>query len=89
MNREQMIERVVTVMLTPYIEEDQTPHKFDYEIAKAILDAILPLITTVEELEALPVGTKLIDSIGGTWTTHEVFSHIKEHLPLTVVWRPS
>jgi len=66
-HREQMIERVVAVMLTPYIEEDRTPHDLDYELAKAILAAILPQVGTVEELEALPVGTTLLGSDGSAW----------------------
>lgn len=35
------------------------------KMAERALDAILPQVTTVEELEALPVGTLLVNSVGG------------------------
>jgi hypothetical protein len=102
MSREELVERVVAVMLTPYIEQDRTPHDLDYEVANKILDAILPQVRTEEELEALPDGAivttpwqsyrwratlrLLLGAVDGF--DHEP-SGVLTDGPLTVVWRPS
>jgi hypothetical protein len=102
MSREELIERVVTVMLTPYIEEDRTPHDLDYELAQQILDAILPQITTVDELEALPDGAMVAAPrqvyrwrarLGLLYGVVDGFDYEPSGVltdgPLTVAWRPS
>jgi hypothetical protein len=71
-----------------------------YQVAEAILDAILPQITTVEELDTLPNETVLVGADGyafrledgvlfaedGAWHPPNA---LRESGPLTVVWRPS
>jgi hypothetical protein len=61
MNREQMVERAMAAQEGP----EWPTHPRD--IATAILDAIMPQVTTVEELEALPIRAVLISRLGITW----------------------
>ena len=73
------------------------------EFSNTVLDAILPQVTTVAELEALPKGSKLLGADGSTWQRNHVGSWLSDnHLtrrterlvtmkktaPLTVVWQP-
>jgi hypothetical protein len=45
-----------------------TSHSLDdWAAAEDAVDAILPQVTTVEELEALPNGSKFIDADGNFW----------------------
>lgn len=100
MNREQMIEKVATAIawepsvhypdalqLRMHVDEDLAA-----EIAAEIIDAILPQVTTVEELEALPDSSLLVTDDG------YVLQHFADQdpdvilrafgTPLTVVWQP-
>jgi hypothetical protein len=62
------------------------------EVSRRILDAILPQVTTVEELEALPDSALLVTDDG------YVLQHFADQYsgvilpafgtPLTVVWQP-
>lgn len=72
--------------------------------ATAVLDAILPQVTTVEELEPLPAGALLKGADGDVWKAgrsrfdclSEDWSRglsragqvIQRSAPLTVVWQP-
>lgn len=69
-----------------------------------IVDAILPQVTTAEELDALPIGTKLLDGNGDIWTRriHSWWTegdqrrqaqdwpsaYVSREAPMSVVWRP-
>jgi hypothetical protein len=85
-------------------EDDFEYSRIDYDgHARAVLDVVLPQITTVEQLEALPEGAALsFDGLGfgmllrvsrgelrnDTWTGS--FEQATAELgPLTVVWQPS
>jgi hypothetical protein len=98
--RDEVVEQAVAAMLRvkwPDGGRDGLPTKITAKmLAPAVLDAILPQITTVEELEALPPLTVLI-SAGGTVITRQSGPLDPEKLairaavallPLTVVWRP-
>lgn len=54
---------------------------------KGLLDAILPQVSTVEELEALPDGLLLMSDTGVTVRTPCLPFSLR-HGPLTVVWQP-
>ena len=75
----------------------------DERVAARVLDAILPQVSTVEELEALPFLSRLIGTGGAIVTRHRWSVHVdcflwvggttakralEEFGPLTVVWRP-
>lgn len=74
------------------------------EVADAVLDAVLPQVSTVAELASLPLGTKLLAANGSVWwrvydfewwrTESDSYDHQSANLlgnrgPLTVVWSPS
>lgn len=69
--------------------------------AVRILDAILPQVTTVSELEALPKGVKVLDGRGYVHQIDHLWKHhmagyvandtadLVRHLqPLVVIWQP-
>jgi hypothetical protein len=69
--------------------------------ARSILDAVLPQVSTVDELEALPESAVIVDQIGVLWwrghdsqhwwgMTHKGWSHadLLQRGSLTVVWTP-
>jgi hypothetical protein len=74
MNREQMVEKAASLI----IASDQTllvPNMAHFNrLANAILDAILPQVTTVEELEALDGDVVLVSESGATWRTYRLRS---------------
>lgn len=53
-------------------------------IGKSVLDAILPQVTTVAELEALPLGAKVLDQHGWIWEKYTARSRGRGELP---AWR--
>ena len=72
------------------------------DMAETVIDAILPQVSTVAELEALPFGVKVLDAHGDVWWAesepHRWWSGSAERGwpsvdvvdagPLTVVWMP-
>jgi hypothetical protein len=67
----------------------------------AAIEAIMPQVDSVEALEALPVGTKLLGADGSVWTrgatvfwygTRDDYLHgvqiLANHGPLRVIWTP-
>ena len=50
-----------------------------------VLDAILPQVTTVEELEALPFDAKVVDRDGEVWARY----HLAAKGPRPLRWRNS
>jgi hypothetical protein len=68
--------------------------------AAAVLDAVLPQVSTVEELEALPAGAKVLDTAGDVYWklstgrfrdlrgNDDGAEHVTFFAPLTVVWTP-
>jgi hypothetical protein len=102
--RDELVEQGVAAILPLYIAEDRQANAFDYVLVKAVLDAILPQVGTVEEVAALPESTWLIGitSYGG-FATYQVVGGrldcggrlmppavaLRHDSPLTVVWRPS
>lgn len=63
------------------------------EAARAVLDAILPQVTTVAELEALPSGSLLVTPNGepvrhlyAHWQTERAW--LETYGTLTLVWQP-
>jgi hypothetical protein len=109
-SREQMFERGVAACFRDSDEEESlaTTLGFDENYAREvvvplILDAILPQVTTVAELEALPPRTRLLGADGATWQRNSTGSWIsdqyltrrsetllalKKAQPLTVIWQP-
>lgn len=95
MNREQMVSAAAEVMW------DNNPEEVDtMTTARLVLDAVLPQVSTVAELEALPVGALVVASDGeswklesGEWWEHSRLvaasaSYLATLTPLTVVWQP-
>jgi hypothetical protein len=93
MDREQMVDTVARLLNGP----DHADRAVARLLASKIVGAILPQVTTVEELEALalPLGSMLVDDSGsgilhwGHYPRPVLERHIETHGPLTVVWRPS
>lgn len=88
MNREQLIREVQRA--AGFDEHDELT--LNLVQARIILDTILPQVTTVEELEAVPRGAVLLDcdsepmhKISRFTLTEEA---IEDTAPLTVVWTP-
>lgn len=85
MNRAEMVEKYVDLI-------EGSPFGASYrDDAVAFLDAILPQVSTVEELEALPDGSLLVSEVGpvqwyGDNSADVIFRAFGS--PLTVVWRP-
>lgn len=70
MNREQMVKRAFQAMhqfTACGCVGDIAEHPMERHMAQEVVDAILPQVLTVEELEALAEGTKLIDEAGTIW----------------------
>ena len=77
MSREQMVEKAARAAHSQAYTDGQEGKNWDKleswvrgsyrDDARAALDAILPQITTVDELEALPVGTLLKADDGDAW----------------------
>lgn len=57
MNRPQMVEKTLDEITRALRDPRDVPAD---ELSRRILDAILPQVETVEELEALPIGTSLL-----------------------------
>ena len=60
-------------------------------VAEAVLDAVMPQITTADDLRALPYETLLVDFDGGAparWTEHTDADDLMRHGPMVVVWQP-
>jgi hypothetical protein len=73
-------------------------------LARAAIETIMPVVDSVEALEALPVGTKLISSDGTVWwpdifdtgwlrCTKDRYDHegvrvLADLGPLRVIWTP-
>lgn len=95
MNREQLIDKGARALATawgyPVAVVSLPTHAADD--AAAVLDAVLPQIATVAELEALPDGTVLLADDGFTmrWKNRMVspLHLLADHGLLTVVWQPS
>ena len=96
MDREQMIEKGVDALVA-------CPTTAFRDQSRAILDAVLPQVTTVEELEALPCPALLLGALVGRlpavfrWTNGQLYYEdgsmrltlqASEFGPLTVVWQP-
>lgn len=64
MNREQLIEKAASAIRKhlPTVRPIVLT-----AMGTTIVDAVLPQITTVEELEALPSGAKVLDASGEVW----------------------
>lgn len=98
--REQMVEVVANVI---YDGSGGVTSGDSYDIAHDVLGAILPQLTTVAELEALPKGAVVVSEDGfayehcggrgfNGWTAlgggREKTSGVAADAPLTVVWTP-
>ena len=99
-----MIEKAavaITNYLDPVREKKHNGQwdEFDYGQAQAVVDAILPQVSTVEELKALPIGSIYLARTGGgmfpervTRWTDFTDSELEDYLwkvgPLTVVCQP-
>ena len=97
MNREQMIEKAAEALLAACGACDDAEGRADhFRDARAVLDAILPQVRSVEELEALPVETVVVDTYGRAFTRYQGWWDYSEEMykpselipPLTVVWQP-
>lgn len=68
--------------------------RYSHRMAEAVIDAVLPQITTVAQLEALPVAALLVGDDGaddrrdGWLSTIEFTGREDLVFPLTVVWQP-
>lgn len=110
MNREQMIEKAAQVMCDapndslPSFAQAATLRQIYRREAQMVVDAILPQVTTVDELAALPEGAVVIDGNGHAWRkvnalsrwcwgawgyyTESSSAELVQFGPLTVVWQP-
>ena len=93
-HRERLIEtaRQAVNCHDQHIQEDAPPG-YEREIAEAVVDAVLPQIHTVDELDALYQAasrrTLLVDRDGLPHRLSTVSAHVVELFgPLTVVWQP-
>lgn len=98
MNREQMIEKAAEAIADYY---DHPAESYEDD-ARRVVDALLPQVTTVEELEALPPRTVVVGVRGVTWVRGDrdhfpwvgtlwgsASSHsVIESAPLLVAWQP-
>jgi hypothetical protein len=50
-----------------FIETDTDTDDIERTEAAAVVDAVLPQITTAEQLDALPLRTKVLAADGNTW----------------------
>lgn len=94
-HRQQLIEtaRQAVISHDQHIQED-APAGYEREIAEAVVDAVLPQIHTVAELDALyeraPRRTGQLDQRGDTHLLATVSgSAVELSGPLTIVWQPS
>lgn len=82
---------------TPYA--DAYDEKIAQERTDQLLDAILPQVTTIEELETLPVWSGVLDRHGDHWRRGDdgawwrngnptLSGDLLGLGPLTVVWQP-
>lgn len=92
---------MVTKAADAILDRTQVPTSIT-DVARVVLDAILPQVTTVEELEALPEGALLANPGGvfswrarlkllrgvSDWLDYEPADVFKVEGPLTVVWTP-
>lgn len=95
MNREQMVERAAAVLFEvdggTWPEDCTHPdeHRRD---ARAVLDAILPQVSTVEDLEALPDRAVLLGRNGFIWSIRKgqcsPLFMLKDYGPFTLVYQP-
>lgn len=95
MSREEMIEKAARAIATSQYGESV----LDIEAARTTwiaaatcaLDAILPQVTTVEELKAVRIGSVLMTEGGHCFrwdAPRKVSMVLKVYGPLTVVWQP-
>lgn len=100
MNREQLVEAAAKAIRSVGDFGPFAPNDYARAEAEAVLDAILPQVTTVAERAALPVGA-VVRSTAGTIAARfdaergvvfgmsQPFSWATLQLPLTVLWQPS
>ena len=79
MNREQMIEKAAERLRTVNLWCNECDgvkcsscDEQAIEFSNTVLDAILPQVTTVAELEALPFDAKVIDPTGEVWARYRL-----------------
>lgn len=92
MGREQMVEKLADAIAAENWDEVCTCEVCALNPARRLLDAILPQVTTVAELEALPEGSITVNDRGQIRRHDGVaFQSDRDWLaahPLTVVWQP-
>ena len=106
MNREQMVAqafRSIHQFTACGCDGDPTGHVMEVHMATEVLDAILPQVSTVEELDALPAETLVVAADGyiyrrrrsSVWTWYCMSngfdyrsSDVLDGPALTVVWQP-
>ena len=91
MNRDEMIKRATLAM---YNGDQRLAERYAGD-GRKVVDAILPQVTTVEELEALPGKSLLYGTASGSaeWVVWQPSWQDPQELlemfgPLTVVWTP-
>lgn len=63
--------RGVEVPFTNLATVDGSPNSDAFEIARVVLDSVLPPITTVAALQQMPPGTKVVDdATGWVWSRY-------------------
>lgn len=70
MNREQMIEAAAVAVAYARRGVTARVNETDRLAGEAVINAILPQVTTVEELEALPYDAKVVDKSGEVWARY-------------------
>lgn len=106
MNRREALDEICRALRDYGSAAEESAEKgatiYEADWAAALLNELLPQVTTVEELEALPKGAKLLGADGSTWMQHleawrsDTYSirrsstllELKKANPLTVVWQP-
>jgi hypothetical protein len=100
-----MVEKAVRAVITAYGEDadEMCPCSQDIRVARAVVDALLPSVDTLEVLQALPVDTKVLGATGEVWWRREfrwegsgggysgenyIGRFLEHEGPLRVVWTP-
>ena len=107
MNRDKLVEQAAQALsdwdadLVMGAEDNPLHDENDLDAVRAVLNTVLPQVTTVAELEALPLGSIVVShngypfersfdnemSVGGEFKG-SVTDIVNTFAPLTVVWTP-
>ena len=93
MNREELLDRATAALGAARCTIGCTVESHTREGARAVLDAVLPVVTTVDELRVLPSVAVLVSEKGATHRAMNLVTMDERGIslvgfPYTVVWQP-